>query len=51
MAKTEKNIKNETKDNNNNFKFSVIFNNDGESFQNVMENIILSKLQKDNLKI
>lgn len=32
------------KRNNNNIKFSIAFNKDGDSFQNIMEKILISKL-------
>ena len=47
----KQNIKN--KDKNNEFKFSVKFNDDGETFQEIMEKIIISKLRDEknlNLK-
>ena len=42
----KKMIKN--KDENNEFKFIVKFNNNGESFQEIMERIIIAKLRDKN---
>lgn len=46
MKKEEKeNVTKEKKDNN--LNFSVVFKKDGESFQNVMEKILMSKIIKN----
>lgn len=37
------------KDENNEFKFIVKFNNNGESFQKIMEKIIISRLRDEKL--
>lgn len=43
------NIKNKGK--NNEFKFSVKFNDDGEPFQEIMEKIIISRLRDEKIRI
>lgn len=42
--KKEKCTKEERNKNHDNIEFSVVFNKDGDSFQNIMENILISKL-------
>lgn len=47
MSEIEEKKNMQTKEKDDNFSFSVMFNNNGDTFQNIMEKIIISKLEKN----